>query len=87
MSEDDVEQFVLHVREDGSDRIVRFSGRLVEQTDGWNVYITDDDRVVLHNEASRNVEVRTVEEARKFGSLPRFKKLREELGPPEPEDL
>lgn len=87
MSEDNFEQQVLHVRENGSERLVRFTGRLVEQTDGWNVYITDDDRVVLHNESSRQVEVKTVEEARQFGSLPRFKTLREELGQPEPEDL
>jgi hypothetical protein len=87
VSEGNVEQHVLHVRENGSERLVRFTGRLVEQTDGWNVYIADDDRVVVHNESSRQVEVKTVEEARSFGSLPRFKKLREELGAAEPEDL
>lgn len=57
----------------------------MERTDGWNVYLTDDERVIAHNESTLRAEIKTVEEAR--GNLPRFKKLREEIGDPEPEDI
>lgn len=57
----------------------------MEQTDGWNVYLTDDARVIAHNESTHQAEIQTVEEAR--GGLPRFRKLHEEIGPPEPEDI
>jgi hypothetical protein len=80
------EQHVLHIREpDGSDRLVKFTGRIVEQTDGWDVYLTDDDRVVAHSESTHRAEIMTVEEAR--GRLPRFKTLAKLIGPREPEDL
>ena len=86
MSGQDMEQHVIPIREpDGSEKLGRFTGRLVEQTDGWNVYITDDDRVVAHNESTRRAEIKTVEEAR--GNLPRFEEVAEEIGPPEPEDI
>jgi hypothetical protein len=86
MNDQDMEQHVIHIREpDGSDKLGRFMGRLVEQTDGWNVYITDDNRVVAYDESTRRAEIRSVEEAR--GKLPRFNKLQEEIGPPEPEDI
>ena len=86
MSGEDMEQHVIYIREpDGSEKIGRFTGRLVEQTDGWNVYITDDDRVVAYNESTRRAEIQTIEEARR--GLPRFRKLHEEIGPPEPEDI
>lgn len=88
MTEQDTQQHVIHIREpDGSEKLGRFTGRLVEQTDGWDVYLTEDDRVVVYNEASRRAEIKTVDEAREIGSLPRFKKLREVIGPPEPEDI
>jgi hypothetical protein len=49
------EQHVLHIREpDGSDRLVKFTGRIVEQTDGWDIYLTDDDRVVAHSESTHH---------------------------------
>jgi hypothetical protein len=83
---DEMEQHVIPIREpDGSEKQGRFTGRLVEQTEGWNVYITDDDRVVAHDESTRRVEIQTIEEARR--GLPRFRKLHEEIGPPEPEDI
>lgn len=82
------EAHVIHIREpDGSEKLGRFTGRLIEQTDGWNVYLTDDERVVAHNESTRRAEIKTVHEARAIGSFPRFKKLREELGDPETEDI
>lgn len=44
MNNEGMEQHVIHIREPGgSEKIGRFTGRLVEQTEGWNVYITDDD--------------------------------------------
>lgn len=88
MSDEGMEQHVIHIREpDSSEKLGRFTGRLVEQTDGWNVYVTDDDRVIAHSESTLRAEIKTVDEARAIGSFPRFKKLREEIGDAEPEDI
>lgn len=88
MSEQDLEQHEIEIREpDGSQKLGRFTGRLIEQTEGWNIYITDDDRVIAHDESTRRVEIKSVQKVRDGGGWPRFKKLRDEIGPPEPEDI